>query len=374
MAVLGTCLDGRTPSYMEHRGRMREMLADVDAAVARACEGGGEKQVTRHHARGKLLPRERIELLADRDSAVLELSTVAGYGTELPVGAGLVTGLAMVAGRPCVVAASDATVRGGALNALAARKMARATEIALVNTLPMVILAESGGPDPDARLRTAGIPWVCALFAAADHTIVVRGQTSTRPAELAEDERDAIRLVRQAIERLGPSPRPVRRPIAEPRWNAEDLLAVAQGDEPLDPREILGRILDGSDFDEVTPLDGTGRCAGFGSVHGYRIGVLTGAGPVLSVGEMAFVRLAAAACVPLVVLAPSPVITIAVGAAEQPFGECSMQPRFRFSWPDASALHRSGQLDDDGVIDPRDTRTVLGICLSVLPSPGGRTT
>src|SRR4051794_19377855 len=159
---------------------MSQALAQVDAAVARACEGGGEKQVTRHHARGKLLPRERIELLVDRDSAFLELSTLAGYGTGQPLGGGLVTGLAIIAGRPCVVAASDPTVRGGALNALTVRKMARAAEIALVNALPMVTLAESDGCDPtadgelllgggvalhgQARLRAVGIPTVCAVF------------------------------------------------------------------------------------------------------------------------------------------------------------------------------------------------------------------
>jgi len=500
MAILETGLDPRTPSYLDNLSVMGQSLAQIEAAVARACEGGGEKQVTRHHARGKLLPRERIELLVDRDSAFLELSTLAAYGTGQPLGAGLVTGIAIIAGRPCVVAASDPTVRGGALNAYTVRKLARAAEIALVNGLPLVTLAESDGPDPaadselllgggaalrdQARLREAGVPTVCAVFgvvsgvtlpALADQIILVRGQARVHMAgphlvrevtgeavddealggallhatqtglaqQLAEDERDALRLVRQAVQRLCRRPARVRLPVIAPRHDADDLLAVARGDEPFDPREILGRILDGSEFDEVAPLYGDGLCTGFGSVHGYRIGVIASAGPALGVDEVnkaiRFVRLAAAARVPLVFLpntggfalgpdqethglsvyaaqlveavatSPSPMITIAVGGVHGPAGQAlggrSMRPRFMFSWPnatsavlppaqmlaasahrsavdetsagpspsaelltaEASALHQSGQVHDDGVIDPRDTRTVLGICLSVLP-------
>jgi hypothetical protein len=81
MAILDTGLDPRTSSYLDNHRQMSQTLAQVDAAVAQACEGGGEMQVTRHHARGKLLPRERVELLIDRDSAFLELSTLAGYGS-----------------------------------------------------------------------------------------------------------------------------------------------------------------------------------------------------------------------------------------------------------------------------------------------------
>jgi acyl-CoA carboxylase subunit beta len=501
MAILETGLDPRAPSYIDDQSAMRRMLARVDAAVARACEGGGEKQVTRHHARGKLLPRERIELLVDRDSAVLELSTLAAYGTGQPLGAGVVTVIAIIADRPCVIVASDPTVRGGAWNAYTARKVARAVEIALVNGLPMVTLAESDGPDAaadselllgggatlreQARLRAAGVPTVCAVFglvsgitlpAFADQIILVRGQArmhlsgphlvreitgeavddealggallhATRTGlghQLAEDERDALRLVRQAIQRLCPRPQPVRLPVVEPRLDGEDLLAVASGEEPFDPREILGRVLDGSEFDEVAPLYGDGLCTGFGSVHGYRIGVLASVWPALGVHEVSkairFVRLAAAARVPLLFLpntggfalgtdheagglsvyaaqlveavatSSSPMITIAVGGvhgpAVQALGGRSMRPRFLFSWPnastamlpaaqtpavsargpagdeasagqlpsaepltaEASALHQSGQVHDDGVIDPRDTRTVLGVCLSVLPA------
>jgi acetyl-CoA carboxylase carboxyltransferase component len=501
MAILDTSLDPRTSSYLDNRGLTTAALDEIEQAVAEACEGGGEKQVTRHHARGKLLPRERIELLVDCDSAFLEFSTLAGYGTGQPVGAGVVTGLAVVAGRPCVLTANDPTVRGGALNAYTVRKLARAAEIALANRLPLVSLVESDGPDPaagdelllaggatlrdQALLRAAGVPAICAVFgvasgvtlpAIADQTILVRGQARVHLAgphlvraatgetvddealggatlhatrtgmahQLAEDERDALRLVRQAVDRLCPEVTELRRRVVPPRYEVEDLLAVARGDDPFDPREILARILDASEFDEVAPLFGEGLRTGFGSVHGHRVGVIASASPLLGVDEVAkaarFVQLAAAARVPLVFLpntsgfglgvgqegggisvhaaslvqtiatCPVPMITIAVGGAHGPAGQVlggrSMRPRFLFSWPnaraammppdqlqaaaahrtavdetgagapvadlgaEASALHQSGLLHDDGVIDPRDTRTVLGICLSVLPPVG----
>ncbi|NUR50451.1 MAG: acyl-CoA carboxylase subunit beta [Hamadaea sp.] len=502
MAILETSLDPRTPSYLDNRGLMTAALGEVEAAFAQAVEGGGEKHVTRHHARGKLLPRERIELLVDRDSAFLELSTLAGYGTGQPLGAGVVTGLAVVAGRPCVLTASDPTVHGGSLNAYTLRKLARAAEIALANRLPLVSLVESDGPDPagggelllaggaslrdQALLRATGIPAICAVFgvvsgvtlpAIADQTILVRGQARVHLAgphlvraatgesvddealggstlhatrtgmahQLAEDERDALRLVRLAVDRLCPEVSEARRRVIPPRHDTEDLLAVARGDDAFDPREILARVLDASQFDEVAPLYGESLRTGFGSVHGHRVGIIASAGPLLGVDEVAkaarFVQLATAARVPLVFLpntsgfglgvaqegggisvhaaalvqtiatCPVPMITIAVGGAHgsagQVLGGRSMRPRFLFSWPNSkaavlppdqleavaahrtavdetgagtaelpptSALHQSGLLYDDGVIDPRDTRTVLGICLSVLPPIGATST
>src|SRR5688572_28238717 len=110
MAVLDTAIDPRNPSYLQNRGVMLERLAELDAALESARGGGGEKYVTRHHARGKLLPRERIELLLDQDAPFLELSPVAAWGTEFPVGASVVTGVGVVEGVECVIVANDPTV------------------------------------------------------------------------------------------------------------------------------------------------------------------------------------------------------------------------------------------------------------------------
>src|SRR5882757_3736638 len=126
---------------------MLARLAELDAEHAKALAGGGERYVERHHARGKLLARERIELLLDPDSPFLELSPLAAWGTEFPVGASTVTGVGVVSGVECVVVANDPTVRGGTSNPWTLRKTLRAMDIAAANRLPLISLVESGGAD-----------------------------------------------------------------------------------------------------------------------------------------------------------------------------------------------------------------------------------
>ncbi|NUR90370.1 MAG: acyl-CoA carboxylase subunit beta, partial [Nonomuraea sp.] len=115
------------------REAMLARLAELDAEHAKAVAGGGEKYVERHRRRGKLLARERIELLIDPDSPFLELSPLAGWGSEFPVGASVVTGIGVIEGVECVVTANDPTVRGGASNPWTLRKTLRAAEIAREN-------------------------------------------------------------------------------------------------------------------------------------------------------------------------------------------------------------------------------------------------
>src|SRR5947209_18379438 len=138
MPVLTSTLDPRSQSYLDNRAAMLDRLGELDSAVQQARGGGGEKYVSRHHARGKLLARERIELLIDRDSPFLELSPVAAWGTDYPIGASVVTGIGIVADTPCVIVANDPTVRGGAVNPFTLRKTQRASEIARVNRLPLI--------------------------------------------------------------------------------------------------------------------------------------------------------------------------------------------------------------------------------------------
>ena len=145
MTVLDTAIDPRNPAYLESRSAMLEHLADLEAALEAARGGGGEKWVTRHHARGKLLPRERVEMLLDQDSPFLELSPVAAWGSDFPVGASVVTGIGVVEGVECVVIANDPTVDGGAVNPYTVEKIRRAARIASVNRLPLVNLVESTG-------------------------------------------------------------------------------------------------------------------------------------------------------------------------------------------------------------------------------------
>jgi acyl-CoA carboxylase subunit beta len=132
---------------MTRRAAMLDKLAELDAEHAKAVEGGGQKYVDRHHQRGKLLPRERIELLVDEGSAFLELSPLAGWGSDYKVGASVVTGIGVIEGVECMIIANDATVRGGASNPWTVKKVFRAAQIARENRLPSVNLVESGGAD-----------------------------------------------------------------------------------------------------------------------------------------------------------------------------------------------------------------------------------
>ncbi|GAB3353492.1 carboxyl transferase domain-containing protein [Micromonospora halotolerans] len=488
MTTLDSGLDPSSPAYRANREALLERLAELETALDQARAGGGEKYVTRHHKRGKLLPRERIELLLDQDSPFLELSPVAAYGTDFPVGASTVTGIGVVEGVECLVVANDPTVRGGAVNPWALAKTRRAGEIALANRLPMVNLVESAGADLPTqaeifipggrvfrdltRLSAAKIPTVSVVFGNAtaggayvpgmsDYTIMIRDRSQVYLAGpplvkmatgevtddeslggavmhsaksgladfLAEDERDGIRLARQCVRRLnwrkqGPAPRnPFPSP---PKYDPDELLGIASADlkVPFDPREVLARVLDGSDFDEFKPGYGTALVTGWGELHGYPVGVLANARGVLFSEEAQkaaqFIQLANAADTPLVFLQNTTGYMVGTECASYGAGNYGMcgrayEPRFLFTWPNAKsavmgpaqlagvlsivarqaatargrdydeesdaamrmmveqqiesqsgALFLSGRLYDDGVIDPRDTRTVLGLCLSAI--------
>ncbi|GAA0480051.1 acetyl-CoA carboxylase carboxyltransferase subunit [Paractinoplanes deccanensis] len=408
MTVLDTALDPRTPGYLEGCGTATDRLARLEAALEEARAGGGERAVTRHHARGKLLPRERIEMLLDQDGPFLELSPVAGWGTEFPVGAGVVTGIGAVEGVECMIIATDPTVDGGPVNPYAVEKIRRAARISSCNRLPLVNLVESaaetppGGPQPRggiardlSRLAAERVPAICVVFgpaegiaaylpALSDYTITVKPQparaTKDVADQLAEDERDGLRLARQCVRRLnwrkrGPQPRTAA--PAEPKYDAEDLLALTT---LYDPRELLARVLDGSEFDEFKPAVGTALLAGWGELHGYPVGVLAASGaphtPAETQKAVHFIQLANATDTSLLLiqrdettesfgpgeidaLAHSTVPLLALNSGR------TGDPRFSFSWP-ADGPVANG--DDDGTIDPRDTRTVLGLCLSAAHS------
>src|SRR4029079_5930796 len=126
------------PATGGSREAMLGKLAALDAEHAKALAGGGEKYTARHRARGKLLARERIELLLDPDTPFLELSPLAAWGSDYTVGASLVTGIRVVEGVECLITANDPTVRGGASNPWSLKKALRANDIALANRLPCI--------------------------------------------------------------------------------------------------------------------------------------------------------------------------------------------------------------------------------------------
>jgi acyl-CoA carboxylase subunit beta len=131
----------------ERREAILAKLAELEAEHAKAVAGGGERYNRRHHARGKLLARERIELLLDEGAPFLELMPLAGWGTDFPVGASIVTGIGVVSGVECMIVANDPTVKGGASNPWTLKKSFRAAQIAAENHMPTINLVESGGAD-----------------------------------------------------------------------------------------------------------------------------------------------------------------------------------------------------------------------------------
>jgi acetyl-CoA carboxylase carboxyltransferase component len=207
---------------------------------------------------------------------------------------------------------------------------------------------------------------------------------------VAGDERDALRLARLCVRRLNRSDAGWGGAGwdgstgfgAPPRYDQDELLGLASAE----PREILARLLDDSGFDEFQPGYGAGLVAGWGALHGYPLGVLAGSLGGHTEGQRAaqkaarFVRRANSTGTPLLFLdsggVDDPMVVQAVATSAVPHltlniggggGMCgrAYRPRFLFSWPRAGALELSGRLYDDGVIDPRDTRTALGIALSV---------
>lgn len=180
MQVLPTRVDPDSEDYTANRAGMEELLGQLHEQLAAADAGGGDKYVARHRERGRLLPRERIELLLDRDAPFLELSALTAAGTEYHVGGSGVTGIGVVSGVECVIQASDPTVKGGVTNPYGLKRTLRAFEIARENRLPMITLTESGGADLAhqseifveggatfrhlTQLSAAGIPTIALVF------------------------------------------------------------------------------------------------------------------------------------------------------------------------------------------------------------------
>lgn len=185
MSRLESRVDTRSEAFTVNREHYEGLLKTLRARVGQAILGGHEKLRARHHERGKILVRDRIDLLVDPGSPFLELSPLAAWGqydNEVP-GAGIVTGIGIVSGTPCVVIANDATVKGGSFFHETVKKHIRAQEIAEQNRLPCIYLVDCGGaylpeqdrvfPDRDhfgntfyrqCNMSAAGIPQISAVF------------------------------------------------------------------------------------------------------------------------------------------------------------------------------------------------------------------
>jgi len=280
-------------AFRDNAAAMQVLVDDLHARLDRVRAGGGQDAVAKHEARGKLTARVRVERLIDPGTAFLELSALAAdglYDGEAPA-AGIVTGVGTVHGRPCVVIANDATVKGGTYFPITVKKHLRAQEIATENRLPCIYLVDSGGaflplqadvfPDREhfgrifynqARMSAAGVSQIAAVMgsctaggayvpAMSDETVIVRGtgtiflggpplvkaatgedvtaeelggaDVHARVSGVADheavDDEHALRLVREIVANLNPS--------SERAWE------IADAAEPVvEPTDLYGTI------------------------------------------------------------------------------------------------------------------------------------
>jgi acetyl-CoA carboxylase carboxyltransferase component len=515
--VLTTRVATNSEEFVANVEAMGELTAEVRALHDQVVAGGGPQYVERHLARDKMMVRERLEALVDPGTPVLELCPLAGLKTQDPLGGGVVVALAEISHTQCLVIANDPTVRGGTTSPTTIKKLLRAMDVAEINRLPLIILVESGGADLPrqadvfvpggeqfrrlTQLSAQGIPTICVVFGSStaggaylpgmsDYTVMVEGRarvflggpplvkmaigedadeeelggalmharTSGLCDYLARDEHDALRIARGIVdhlhwERLGRGPIV---PATEPLYSAEELLGIAPVDVrvPFDVREILGRVVDGSRFEEFKASYGPQLVCGWASIAGYPIGVVANNGILFSEEAQKgaqFIALCNRTSTPILFVqnitgfmvgtryeqggiikdgaklinavsnSTVPHLTLMVGASygagNYAMAGRAYQPRFVFTWPnhriavmgpkqlagvlsivrknaadaagrpfdeaadeelraateaqieeESTAQYATGRLWDDGIIDPRDTRTVLAIALTAVHS------
>jgi 3-methylcrotonyl-CoA carboxylase beta subunit len=355
MAAIQSKLNPRTEAFKANAQAMRALVDDLNAQLARISLGGPEDLRKRHAARGKLLPRERVERLLDPDTPFLEVGALAGFnvykekdGTDAAPSAGLIAGIGRVSGVECMVICNDATVKGGSYFPLTVKKHLRAQEIAAQNRLPCIYLVDSGGanlpnqddvfPDREhfgrifynqANLSGQGIPQIAVVMgsctaggaympAMSDETIIVRnqgtiflggpplvkaatgevvsaedlggGDVHTRLSgvadHLAENDLHALALARQIVANLNwRKDNPLRlAPSRAPTYAPEELHGVVPPDwrKPYDVREVIARIVDGSELDEFKARYGSTLVCGFAHIEGMPVGFVANNGILFS--------------------------------------------------------------------------------------------
>ncbi|WP_293390194.1 carboxyl transferase domain-containing protein [Nevskia sp.] len=296
MGILSSRVSPRSETFALNQAAYAERIANLHARRVEARAGGPEKMRAKHLARNKVLPRHRIELLMDPGSPFLELGELTGDGRYegVPPGAGIITGVGLVSGRPCMIIANDATVKGGTYFGLTCKKHVRAQAFAWQHRLPCITLVDSGGaflPDqanifPDdgqfgsifhnqVGMSGDGIPQIAVVMgpctaggayipALCDEVVIVRGQGfmylggpeltfaatgETVDAEslggaamhcsksgvtdhIAEDDRHALLIARNIVRELGQVP-PSRRkqePSRPPRFDTAEIYGIISRD------------------------------------------------------------------------------------------------------------------------------------------------
>ena len=453
MPILESRLNPRASDFQLNAQSMRALVSDLQAQVVKAQNGGGDAARAKHTARGKLLPRERVQMLLDPGTPFLELSPLAALGmypdrdgSDSAPCAGLIAGIGRVSGVDCMIVCNDATVKGGTYYPLTVKKHLRAQEIAQQNHLPCIYLVDSGGanlpnqdevfPDRDhfgriffnqATLSAQGIAQIAVVMgsctaggayvpAMSDESIIVRnqgtiflggpplvkaatgevvsaedlggGDVHTRLSgvvdHLAENDMHALQIARNTMRNLNRAKRKAlvqTTPLA-PRFDAQELYGVIPVDtrKPFDVREIIARIVDGSEFDEFKARYGTTLVCGFAHIEGMPVGIIANNGILFSESALKgthFIELCCQRKVPLVFLqnitgfmvgrkyenegiarngakmvtavatAAVPKFTIIIGGSfgAGNYGMCgrAFSPRFLWMWPNARISVMGGE-------------------------------
>ena len=441
-------------------------------------------------------------------------------GKKTVLGGGSIVGIGVVAGKRVLVSASDSALKGGTVAPMGLKKALRAQELAAQNKLPLIALVESGGANllyqaeifvdggrtfaNQARLSAAGIPQIAVVHGAStaggaylpglsDYVVLVRGRSSIALAGpplvkaaigedvseeelggaemhagvtglgeyLSENDAHAIALARELLDQLPWDTVAPRTGCDEPLFATEQLIGIVPADdrEPYDMREVIARLVDGSDFLEFKANYAADTVCGHARLHGHAVGLIGNNGPIQPAGSTKaaqFIQLCDQSGTPLVFLqnttgymvgraaeqagaikhgskmiqavanARVPKFTVVLGGSfgAGNYGMCGrgFDPRFIFSWPSArtavmggaqaakvmdivnrnklgrmglpandealaamsdalrnrldaesTALFGTARLWDDGIIDPRDTRRLLGLCLDIAAEAARRT-
>ncbi|MFM2209199.1 MAG: hypothetical protein RIQ96_842, partial [Pseudomonadota bacterium] len=373
MPVIESKLQPRSAEFQANAQAMQAVVDDLAVQVAKAAAGGGEAARARHVARGKLLPRERVQMLLDPGTPFLEIAPLAAhamYNGDAPC-AGVIAGIGRVSGVDCIIVCNDATVKGGTYYPMTVKKHLRAQEIAAQNRLPCIYLVDSGGanlpnqdevfPDREhfgrifynqANLSAQGIAQIAVVMgsctaggayvpAMSDETIIVKnqgtiflggpplvkaaigeivtaeelggGDAHTRLSgvadHLANNDAHALALARQAVATLNRAklqPHQLRTPVP-PKYDPKELYGVIPTDtrKPYDVREVIARIVDGSEFHEFKARFGSTLVCGFAHIEGMPVGIVANNGVLFSESAQKgahFIELCGQRKVPLIFL------------------------------------------------------------------------
>jgi len=448
MTVLHSQLNPRSADFQHNAAAMRALVDDLRAHLERVAQGGGEAPRAKHTARGKLLPRDRVQMLLDPGTPFLEVAPLAAlnmYNNDAP-SSGVIVGIGRVSGVDCMIVCNDATVKGGTYYPMTVKKHLRAQEIAQQNHLPCIYLVDSGGanlpnqdevfPDRDhfgriffnqANMSALGIAQIAVVMgsctaggayvpAMSDETIIVKnqgtiflggpplvkaatgevvsaedlggGDVHTRLSgvadHLAQNDVHALALARQAVKNLNAQKAPniaTHAPVP-PKFDAQELYGVIPTDtrKPFDVREIIARIVDGSEFDEFKSRFGMTLICGFARIEGMPVGIIANNGILFSESALKgahFIELCCQRKIPLVFLqnitgfmvgrkyenegiarngakmvtavatAAVPKFTIIIGGSfgAGNYGMCgrAYSPRFLWMWPNARISVMGGE-------------------------------